>query len=278
MRTLLLSCMSWGALFTCSPLTLGAEFPYEAIVLTDGVLLIDKVSGRNWILETGERHPPGTPRQWNPLPLPGVQTPMQQGVHVGDAPRPDSSLGRNYLPPGPHSGMPSAGMMQPGMMHGWPMPGASPGMHPPGMQPPVIHHWRAPAIGLVPPGSYLQAVPPTAPQTQPQTQPGSGPSILPPAPPIEAPLPEMRLQEQQELRRDRPYEAPESASDLSVRPPVVTDENASPWSDAPSDENKSDSSKKAKAKKAKPDDDDRRKPAAAPSKKPSGKRDGKDKD
>ena len=51
-------------------LAVADEYPYEPIILEDGILLIDKGSGWNWILETGSQQPEQR-RSWRQLSLPG---------------------------------------------------------------------------------------------------------------------------------------------------------------------------------------------------------------
>ncbi len=150
---------------TLSGVAQAGDFPFESIVLVDGVLLVDKTTGQNWILDTAAQKPHHQ-RSWQMLPLPG-------------------QAARPAMPHQPQAG--HSGMMSP-----HPMPQQ---MMPPGMTPPHVvpgmppQTWQAPASGFGPPGSYSQAVPmnpPMQPQLIPvpqQPNPWSQAPYSPPMPP-----------------------------------------------------------------------------------------------
>lgn len=166
------------ALLASGSFAIADEDPYEPIILEDGILLIDKGSGWNWILETGSQQPEQR-RSWRQLPLPGHpghggKQPQVAPLH----PQPSSAASPTlHLPPqGPpmqgHMGpgmQPAQTQMHPGqtlppvqMIYGMMPPTAPPQLLPghssqnPQLPPPV---WQAPPMSRFPANSYSQAVP-----------------------------------------------------------------------------------------------------------------------
>ena len=196
--TLTLGITAWGGV------TNAGDFPFEAIVLSDGVLMIDKHNGQSWIMEAGAPRPPGMPPTWKHLSLPGVnygnmspnhsagprmpwRTPQWPFVPGPFSPGPSSPSWFSPGPVGPsnnpqvgmHPGfgpmirpqLPNVAPMQPGMP-GWPGSNGMPNMAPqvPQSVPPSLH--------FPSPGSPLPFSPPPYSPLQPNSSelPGNVPS------------------------------------------------------------------------------------------------------
>ncbi len=190
--TLTLGITAWGGV------TNAGDFPFEAIVLSDGVLMIDKHNGQSWIIEAGAPRPPGMPPTWKHLPLPGVSNGNMPPNHSA-GPRkpgqnPQGSIAPGHFSPGhfspgpvgpshnPQAGMhpdfgpmmspqmPNIVPMQPGMP-GWP---GSNGMPKMALQVPLS---VPPSLHFPSPGSPSPSSPP--PYSTPQPNSSELPAFFP---------------------------------------------------------------------------------------------------
>ena len=175
--TLTLGITAWGGV------TNAGDFPFEAIVLSDGVLMIDKHNGQSWMMEAGAPRPPGMPPTWKPLPLPGVSNGNMSPNHSA-GPRMPWRTPQGPFVPGPFSPGPfSPGPVGPA--HN-PQAGMHPGFGP--MIPPQMPNVAPMQPGMPGmPGS--NGMPNMAPQV-PQSVPSS-PRFAPPVspPPYSPPQP-----------------------------------------------------------------------------------------
>ena len=168
------------------------DFPFEPIVLSDGVLLINKCNGQNWIMESGAPHPPGMQRSWNQLQLPGFSMhptgrtaphgPSGPAMHGPSGPAMHggpSGPGPGFSAPGFSApGTPGTGFSGPGFLgHG---PNPQGGFHPgfgPTMPPQMGNH--GPMTPDLPNGQAMPNRQPGTPQAY-QPFPAVTPGMAPP--------------------------------------------------------------------------------------------------